>query len=244
MKHQSDIFICKLREGRLLGLPEPVRRPRRRVRDPVPQPDGRPDRDRPRRRPCTRNLKLAPEKKGVVTVNGNAPPGLHQYRAEVKLGGGDSRAQREGAAEGAARHCGRAARLRRRGRRSPSSCGAARRPRSSSIRRAGRRRRVGGRGSERLGVRSPRCRTFKVKAEKIATRPHSCAETRAASAKPADPLLWTTGSSDAEWRTQVACEPNPDWSKPKREIQLGTGLAALIGRRQCLVALCSGLRGR
>ena len=134
-KKDSDVFICMLEGGDYWAYPSPFVAHRRGAQIQFRNLTGDTiEIDFGTAPVHEKRLKLAPDKKGVVTVNGNAPPGLHSTGRRSSwrrylLRPGVRRS------EGAARHCGRMARLRRSARRGPFSCGAARRPRSSSTRR-------------------------------------------------------------------------------------------------------------
>ena len=87
MKDPSDIFICKLKRGRLLGVPEPVRGPRRRnfeiqfrnlTEDAIEIDLGAAPVHK-------RKLSLAPGEADSVNVNGDA-----RRRAARVQGGGQS----------------------------------------------------------------------------------------------------------------------------------------------------------
>ena len=85
-KKDSDVFICKLEGGDYWAYPSPFVAHRRGAQIQFRNLTGDTiEIDFGKAPVHKKSLKLAPGKKGVVTVNVNAPPGLHQYRAEVKL---------------------------------------------------------------------------------------------------------------------------------------------------------------
>jgi hypothetical protein len=85
-KNDSDVFICKPEGGDYWAYPSPFVAHRRGAQIQFRNLTGDTiEIDFGKAPVHKKSLKLAPGKKGVVTVNVNAPPGLHQYRAEVKL---------------------------------------------------------------------------------------------------------------------------------------------------------------